>query len=67
MRVIFMPGVRAQLREIHDYIAKDNEVAARAVIARVEVVADFLGENPDAGWRLPRGRVRRFPVRPYPY
>jgi len=67
MRVIFMPGARAQLRAIHDYIARDDKFAARAVIARVEQIAALIGENPGIGRKLPRGRLRRFPVRPYPY
>jgi len=67
MRVIFMPGARAQLRAIHDHIAKDNPIAARAVVARAEEIAELLGRNPDIGRKLPHGRLRRFPVKPYPY
>jgi toxin ParE1/3/4 len=67
MRVIFTLGARAQLRAIHDHISRDNKFAARAVIARVEQVAALIGENPDIGRELPRGRLRRVPVRPYPY
>jgi toxin ParE1/3/4 len=67
MRVLFMPGARAQLKEIYDYIARDNERAARNVIARVEAVANFLAHNPEAGYKLPHGRLRRFPVQPFPY
>jgi toxin ParE1/3/4 len=67
MRVIFTPGARAQLEAIYDYIAPENEAAARAVIARVEYLAGLLGANPQIGFKLPRGRLRRFPVRPYPY
>ena len=67
MRVVFTPGAQAQLQAIHDYIARDDRIAARAVIARVEYVASLLGENPGMGRRLERGRLRRLPVRPYPY
>lgn len=67
MRVIFMPGARAQMKAIYDDIAADNEAAARAVIARIEYVAELLGENPLIGRELWRGRLRRFPVQPYPY
>jgi len=67
MLVFFTPKARAQLRGIHDYIARDNATAARAVVMRVEAIASFLGDNPEAGYRLPRGRLRRFPVRPFPY
>ena len=67
MLVFFTPKARAQLRDIHAYIARDNVAAARAVVMRVEVVAGFLGDNPEAGYRLPHSRLRRFPVRPFPY
>lgn len=67
MRVIFTPGARAQLRAIHDYIARDDKVAARALIARVEYVASLLGGNPNFGRKMQNSRLRRFPVRPYPY
>ncbi len=67
MRVIFTPGARTQLKAIYDHIAQENEIAAHAVIARVEYLADLLGTNPRMGFKLPRSRLRRFPVRPYPY
>lgn len=67
MRVIFTPGARAQLKAIYDYIARDNEIAARAVVARVEYLAAMLGEHPYMGFRLSRAHLRRFPKRPYPY
>ena len=47
MRVVFMPGAQAQLQNIRAYIARDNPEAARAVVARIEAVATFLGENPE--------------------
>jgi plasmid stabilization system protein ParE len=67
MRVIFTPGARAQLKAIYDYIARDNEITAHAVVARIEYLADLLGQYPNIGFKLPHGRLRRFPVRPYPY
>jgi plasmid stabilization system protein ParE len=67
MRVIFTPGARTQLKSIYDHIAKDNEIAAHAVIARIEHLANLLGEYPDMGFELPRRRLRRFPAHPYPY
>ena len=67
MPVTFTPGARKQLAAIHDYIARENEAAARAVVVRVEAVAGILGANPHVGYKLPRGRLRRFPVHLYPY
>jgi plasmid stabilization system protein ParE len=67
MRVLFLSGAQAQLKSIHTCIARDNAEAASAVIARVEMVAEFLGENRGTGYKLPGGRLRRFPMRSFPY
>lgn len=67
MRVIFTPVSRAQMKAIFDSIAHDDERAARAVIARIEHIAQLLGRYPHMGFKLRRARLRRFPVRPYPY
>ena len=67
MLVIFTPGARSQLKAIYEYIARDNEIAAHTVVARVEYLAGLLGQHPYMGFKLPHGRLRRFPARPYPY
>jgi plasmid stabilization system protein ParE len=60
MQVFFTYPARADLRNIEDYIARDNPAAASAVIVR-------LAGQPHMGRRLSGSRRRRFPVTPYPY
>ncbi len=67
MRVVFTFQARVQLREIHAYIVRDRPLAADEVIARIEHVAGALGVNPHIGRKISGSRLRRFPVRPYPY
>ena len=45
----------------------ENPAAAERIAARIDEIRDFLGRNPHAGYRLPHSRLRRFPVRPFPY
>jgi hypothetical protein len=42
MLVFFTLKARTQLRDIHDYIVRDNAIAARAVVMRIEAVVRFL-------------------------
>lgn len=67
MRIRFTPGARRQIAEIHAYIAADNPRAAAEVVARIQTVAELLGEHPHMGRSLPGSRLQRFPVPPYPY
>jgi plasmid stabilization system protein ParE len=67
MRVLFIPPTNVQLREIHDYVAKDNLAAADAIVSRIEHLTGLLADNPYMGRRLTRGRRRRLTVAPYPY
>jgi plasmid stabilization system protein ParE len=56
-----------QLNDILAYIAAENPTAAQRFVMRMEEVRQLLAENPLIGYKLPRGRLRRFPERPYPY
>jgi plasmid stabilization system protein ParE len=67
MQVFFTYPARADLRNIEDYIARDNPAAASAVIVRIEEAAKSLAGQPYMGRRLSGSRRRRFPVTPYPY
>jgi plasmid stabilization system protein ParE len=67
MRVRFLPRARAQLGEIHEYVALENLFSANAIVMRVETIADLLSKNPRLGRVISPSGVRAFPVRPYPY
>ena len=67
MRVRFTLGARRQIAAIHAYIAAESPSGADSVVARIEEIAEMLGQHPKMGRKLPVGRLYRFPVRPYPY
>lgn len=49
MRLIWSPAALAQLREIHDYIAKDKPDAASQVAHRILAAAESLEIFPNLG------------------
>jgi plasmid stabilization system protein ParE len=49
------------------HVAVDNPAAAKRIAERVDEVRSFLSENPNAGYKLPHSRLRRFPIGPFPY
>jgi plasmid stabilization system protein ParE len=67
MRVHFTAAATRQLRAIFNYIAADNQGAAQRVLERILIVGNGLADNPYMGRKVPRSRLRRFPVNPYPY
>jgi toxin ParE1/3/4 len=48
-RLIIAPEAREDLREIRDYIAKDNPMAARRVVVRLREMARALAGAPALG------------------
>jgi len=67
MKVRYSPQALRQIDETFTYIAEENEVAAHAVIARIEAVATLLGIRPYIGRSTGHQDVRAMSVRPYPY
>ncbi len=66
-QVTYAPRANADLAEIWDYIAADNEAAADRVAVRFDVTFGMLAQHPQAG-RLRddvAGNVRTFPVGQY--
>ena len=55
------------MEEIFAFIAKDNPVAAAAVVRRVEMLALLLGQHPAIGRPTDKEGVRVMSVRPYRY
>lgn len=49
MQVRWSRPALTDLAEIHDYIAADNPVAAKAAIQRIRQVANTLSEHPTLG------------------
>jgi len=52
-RLIIAPEARQDLREIRDYIAQDNPVAARRVVTRLRDMARALAAAPALGRERP--------------
>ena len=68
MTVEFSRRAITQLSAIFSYVAKDDPRAASRIVARIEEVADLLGEFPEAGQpatREPRLRWIAVPRTPY--
>lgn len=49
--VVWTDEALAWLREIHDYIAEDNPVAATRVVQGISQRVDQLEQNPKSGYR----------------
>jgi addiction module RelE/StbE family toxin len=67
MRVRFTATAFAEIKEIHDYIAKDNPAAANAVVLRVEQLVTRIAEFPLIAHTVEDSEIRIFPVTPFPY
>ena len=51
--VVWTPRARADLKDIHDYIAEDSPINAKAVINRILDKAEPLAELPTIGKVVP--------------
>lgn len=49
MRLRYTPRAKLDLAEIHDYIAQENQQAARRVIHIIRKAAEALLQNPQVG------------------
>jgi toxin ParE1/3/4 len=66
--VEFSRRATARLGAIFSYIAQDDPRAAAKVVARIEGIADLLGDFPEAGQVASREpRLRWMPVPRTPY
>jgi toxin ParE1/3/4 len=67
MRLRVRPQARQDLREIGDYIARDNRRAARRFVRMLRERCAFLAQNPHIGRERPELRegLRSFPVQNY--
>jgi toxin ParE1/3/4 len=67
LRLSFGAVALHQIKDIRDYISRDNPVAAMAIVSRIEQVATFISDNPGVGRSTVIRGMRAFPVTPYPY
>ncbi len=67
MKVIFTRGALAQLDEIFAYIARDNPIAAEAVIKRIKEIAAELARFPNMGFATSVDGMRMLTIGRYAY
>lgn len=67
MRVRYTETAFSELKEIQTYIARDNIVAAKVVVARIEHIVKRIGEFPEIATPIDSSGIRVFPVPPFPY
>jgi toxin ParE1/3/4 len=67
MRVYLTRAATRQVDAILRYLAAENPPAAQKFVERIEEMRKLLREHPGIGRRIPRRRLRRFPLHPFPY
>lgn len=67
MRLRYAPRARADIANIHDYIAQHNTRAATAVSAQIRATAELLAQFPGLGRDTDIEGVRVLPTARYPY
>ena len=67
MKLRYSPRARADIADIHEYIAGHNKSAAAAVAQQIRSTSELLARYPGLGRETDISGVRVFPVARYPY
>jgi toxin ParE1/3/4 len=67
MRVYLTRAATRQVDAILVHLNSENPAAARKFVNRMEEIRQLLLSHPDIGRKIPRRRLRRFPLHPFPY
>ena len=67
MKLKYAPRAKADIAEIHAYIADRNAKAATEVIRRLKSAAGLVAQFPGIGRATDIQSVRVLPVAPFPY
>jgi toxin ParE1/3/4 len=67
MSLRFTPRARADMAQIHEYIAQHNKAAATSVVRRIRLTSGLLARHPALGRETDIPGVRVFPTARYPY
>jgi plasmid stabilization system protein ParE len=67
VKLRFTPRARADIADIHKYIAQHNKVAATSVIRQIRLTSGLLARHPKLGRETDIPGVRVFPTARYPY
>ena len=65
MQVIWSPASLRQIEQIHDYIARENPVAAMGMAELLHDAGRSLDSLPHRGRPVPNTRMQELIVRPY--
>lgn len=67
MKLRFTPRARADIADIHQYIAQHNTTAAAAVVRQICETSQLLSRHPGLGRETDISGVRVLPTARYPY
>jgi toxin ParE1/3/4 len=67
MKLRYAPRAKADIAEIHAYLADRNAKAATAVIRRLKAAAELLAQFPGVGRATDIPGVRALPAASFPY
>jgi plasmid stabilization system protein ParE len=67
VKLRFAPRARADIADIHQYIAQHNVTAATAVVQQIRSTSQLLARHPGLGRETDISGVRVFPTARYPY
>ena len=67
MKLRFTPRARADIADIHQYIAQHNTTAATAVMRQIRATSQLLARHPGLGRQTDISGVRVLPTARYPY
>jgi toxin ParE1/3/4 len=67
MKLRYAPRAKADIADVHAYIAERNPKAATAVVRRMRATANLLARYPGVGRATDIPRIRVLPAPPFPY
>jgi toxin ParE1/3/4 len=67
VKLRFTPRARADIAQIHEYIAQHNKVAATSVVRQIRLTSRLLARHPALGRETDIPGARVFPTARYPY
>jgi toxin ParE1/3/4 len=67
VRLRFAPRARADIADIHQYIAQHNAAAATAIVRQIRATSQLLARHPRLGRETDISGVRVLPSARYPY
>jgi toxin ParE1/3/4 len=67
VKLRFAPRARADIADIHQYIAQHNTAAATSVVRQIRATSQLLARHPGLGRETDISGVRVLPTARYPY